>query len=299
MPELPEVETMCRGICSIEGYQVHRVKLIPCGLKPISVTPEIGEISQTLDRRTVTGVTRLGKRVLIWFDEKYLLVIEPRMTGLVMLENPPNFTHLRFEVLFQRSRKGLDKQHAKSANHRTKKLLFWDRRGLGTIRLMNEDQYQSDLKLRLGPDALEMTAKLFLERFAKTSRAIKVALLDQGLVAGIGNIYAAEILFLAGVDPRTQCNRLSRKQWERVASATRVILNAAIKYEGSTLSDGTYRNAINGEGSYQQCHRVYDREGNPCSRCAEGIIQRIVQAQRSTFFCRSCQRKRGQHPSLL
>ena len=129
MPELPEVETMCRGIRSIEGYQVHRVKLIPCGLKPISVTPEIGEISQTLDRRTVTGVTRLGKRVLIWFDEKYLLVIEPRMTGLVMLENPPNFTHLRFEVLFQRSRKGLDKQHAKSANHRTKKLLFWDRRG--------------------------------------------------------------------------------------------------------------------------------------------------------------------------
>ena len=75
MPELPEVETMCRGIRSIEGYQVHRVKLIPCGLKPISVTPEIGEISQTLDQRTVTGVTRLGKRVLIWFDEKYLLVI--------------------------------------------------------------------------------------------------------------------------------------------------------------------------------------------------------------------------------
>ena len=107
---------------------------------------------------------------------------------------------------------------------------------------MNEDQYQSDLKLRLGPDALEMTAKLFLERFAKTSRAIKVALLDQGRLRWNSmNIYAAEILASCCVDPRIQCNRLElRVMGERVMSATRVILNAVIKYEGSTLSDLQY-----------------------------------------------------------
>ena len=161
---------------------------------------------------------------------------------------------------------------------------------------MNEDQYQSDLKLRLGPDALEMTAKLFLERFAKTSRAIKVALLDQGLVAGIEHLCSGN-WFLAGVDPRTQCNRLSRA-WERVASATRVILTA-IKYEGSTLSDGTYRNAINGEGSYQQCHRVYDREGVLVRGVPRESFRELFRPNGAPFFVEVVKENGDSiHPSL-
>ena len=122
-------------------------------------------------------------------------------------------------------------------------------------------------------------------------RAVKVALLDQTVVAGIGNLYAAELLHVAGIDPRTRCDRLSRPQWGRIASAIGSVLNEAIKYEGSTLSDGTYRNALNKAGGYQNHHQVYDREGLDCPRCG-AAIQRIVQAQRSTFFCRQCQKKR-------
>ena len=169
-------------------------------------------------------------------------------------------------------------------------LIFWDRRGLGKIQLVTRDQYQSDIAKRLGPDALDVDESVLAQRFRKSSREIKVALLDQAAIAGIGNLYAAEILFVAGVDPRTKCNRIKKGQWQRIAEATRKILAAAIKYEGSTLSDGTYRSAINGEGSYQNHHQVYDRENQPCPVCSTPIL-RIVQAQRSTFFCKSCQRK--------
>jgi formamidopyrimidine-DNA glycosylase len=145
---------------------------------------------------------------------------------------------------------------------------------------------------RLGPDALAMTAELFRQQLAKSGRAIKVALLDQRSVAGIGNLYASEILHLAGVHPAARCDRLKRAQWQAVSDATQQILQAAIRYEGSTLGDGTYRNALNEAGGYQNHHRVYDRAGEACNRCGPTrAIQRIVQAQRSTFFCAGCQRK--------
>ena len=128
------------------------------------------------------------------------------------------------------------------------------------------------------------------EQLGRSQRAIKVALLDQSKVAGIGNLYASEILHVAQVDPRQRCSRLKPIQWRRIASATREVLDEAIRHEGSTLSDGTYRNALNQTGDYQNMHRVYDRADELCPRCGE-LIVRIVQSQRSTFFCRKCQRK--------
>ena len=123
-------------------------------------------------------------------------------------------------------------------------------------------------------------------------RAIKVALLDQKVVAGVGNLYASELLHLAAVHPAKRCSQLSRMDWERVHQQMQHVLGEAIKYEGSTLSDGTYRNALNKEGGYQNHHRVYDREGATCPSCRQEEIVRIVQAQRSTFFCPQCQRWR-------
>ena len=138
-----------------------------------------------------------------------------------------------------------------------------------------------------------MTAELYRERLSGSQRAVKVALLDQRAVAGIGNLYASEILHLSRIHPARRCDKLTRDQWRRVADATRSVLEAAIRYEGSTLGDGTYRNALNQAGGYQSHHRVYDREGEVCMRCgAASEIVRIVQAQRATFFCPSCQRKR-------
>jgi formamidopyrimidine-DNA glycosylase len=101
-------------------------------------------------------------------------------------------------------------------------------------------------------------------------------------------LYASEILHLAGIHPARRCHRLSRRHWSDVHAATLEVLHAAIRHEGSTLSDGTYRNALNQEGGYQYQHRVYDRAGQPCPAC-QGEILRVVQAQRSTFFCPACQ----------
>jgi formamidopyrimidine-DNA glycosylase len=117
-----------------------------------------------------------------------------------------------------------------------------------------------------------------------------VALLDQVRVAGIGNLYASEILHVCSVDPRRRACGLARGEVVRLAEAVRQVLEEAILYEGSTLSDGTYRNALNRAGGYQNQHRVYDRAGLPCPRCG-GLIRRIVQAQRATFFCAGCQKR--------
>ena len=119
---------------------------------------------------------------------------------------------------------------------------------------------------------------------------VKAALLDQRAVAGIGNIYAAEILFRVGIDPRIQCRRLRAETWERIAVEARRVLAEAIRLEGSSIGDETYRTADARPGRAQRRHRVYGREGKPCRRC-QTPVERIVLAQRATFFCPACQTK--------
>jgi formamidopyrimidine-DNA glycosylase len=285
LPELPEVETMCRGIAPIVGSRVVAAERPPCDRRRILVEPPVGTIDARLRGHRIESIGRRGKRVLIRIDDGQVIVIEPRMTGLVLLAQPPTTEHLRFRLVLE--------------GGPCDELLFWDRRGLGTVRLLTREQSERLLgDDKLGPDALDVNAPTLRDRLGSSRRAIKVALLDQKAVAGIGNLYAAEILHLAGVDPRARCDRLSGPQWQRIASAIGDVLRDAILHEGSTLSDGTYRNALNQDGSYQNLHRVYDREGEVCRRCGEGVIRRIVQAQRSTFFCPHCQKRVGKHPAI-
>ncbi|MCC9644301.1 bifunctional DNA-formamidopyrimidine glycosylase/DNA-(apurinic or apyrimidinic site) lyase [Rhodopirellula sp. JC740] len=293
MPELPEVETMCRGIRPIIGRTVERVEVPPCHCRPITIEPKIATLQRRLRDRQVADIQRRGKRVMLCFDDASRLVIEPRMTGLVLLADPPDPDHLRLRIQFKNS------SVARSATDFADELLVWDRRGLGTIRWMNDREYRVKIDERLGADALHITADQLKQNLGLSRRPVKVALLDQAAVAGIGNLYAAEILFLAGVDPRTRCDRLTQPQWQRIHAAIGEVLHDAIAHEGSTLSDGTYRNALNDPGGYQNMHRVYDREHQSCPRCETGVVRRIVQAQRSTFFCAGCQRKSGKHPSIV
>lgn len=281
MPELPEVETMVRGIRPfVEGAQLLKVSRCRCTKKPILVTPAMRQIRHRVAGTSVTSIFRLAKRVVIELSSKDCFVIEPRMTGLMLLSDPPSQEHLRLEWNFQPV-KGSSKPIS---------LWFWDRRGLGTVRLYSPDEFEENLgSHKLGPDALKIKLSEWKERFNKTSRMIKVALLDQKLVAGIGNLYASEILHLAKVDPAKSCNELEGEEIKKIASATKKILQKAIRYEGSTLGDGTYRNALNEAGSYQNAHRVYAREDEPCITCKREKIIRIVQAQRSTFYCPRCQ----------
>jgi formamidopyrimidine-DNA glycosylase len=143
----------------------------------------------------------------------------------------------------------------------------------------------------LGPDALSATAADLIVRLGASRRAIKVALLDQRSIAGIGNLYASEILHVARLHPARLCRRLTQSEWHRLAAAIHEVLTEAIRYEGSTLSDGTYRTALNDPGRYQNQHRVYGRAGEDCPTCGRGTVVRVVQAQRSTFYCPLCQRR--------
>ncbi len=279
MPELPEVETMRRGVEPAVGAKIIAAERLPCPRKPILIAPSIAAFNRRVAGARIARTGRAGKRIVLWTDRNDAIIFEPRMTGLLLLNDQPDALYARFRLRLR----------GKSA----KQIIFWDRRGLGSVRLLTERQFNAQLGLdKLGPDALDMTAELYRERLGKSQRAIKVALLDQRAVAGIGNLYASEILHRAGVHPERRCRQLTRGQWEAVAAATRDVLELAVRYEGSTLSDGTYRNALNKEGGYQNKHSVYDKAGGACPRCTGGVIQRIVQAQRSTFFCPCCQTRR-------
>jgi formamidopyrimidine-DNA glycosylase len=278
MPELPEVETMVRGIrAAVEGRRIAGFRRCPCRCRTIALRPTLRLIQCRCEGQTVVAVRRRAKRIVLELSSGDAFVVEPRMTGLVLLADPPDREHLRFEWRLE----GKLRQS----------LWFWDRRGLGTVRLLSQVQLAEALGAsHLGPDALEMTGELWRALCRRTTRPIKVALLDQKLVAGIGNLYASEILHLAGIHPARRAHRLNGRQIERMRECVLSILNEAIRHEGSTLSDGTYRNALNQAGDYQNAHRVYDREGQPCATCQGRLIRRIVQAQRSTFFCPSCQK---------
>lgn len=282
MPELPEVETMVRGVRPhLEGRRILSVHRCRCACKPIFIQPSLRTICRRTAGTTVTRVRRVAKRVLLDVSSGESFVIEPRMTGLMLLGQPPDRTHLRLQWRFD-------------GNGQYNSLWFWDRRGLGTVRLFTAEQLAVELgSQKLGPDALEMTEDQWYRRCAKTSRAIKVALLDQKLAGGIGNLYASEILHQARIHPAHPANELGPQQVRRLAESVREVLTEAIRCEGSTLGDGTYRNALNQDGNYQNMHRVYGRADEICPTCRKRRVRRIVQAQRSTFYCPSCQKRRG------
>ena len=278
MPELPEVETMRRGILAIQGATIDSAQRTPCEKRPISIKPRIDHLQRRVIGKRIASIDRLGKRVVLRLETDDRLIFEPRMTGLVLIEDPPNQEHLRFAL-------GL-------ADGPVGTLLFWDRRGLGCITLLTAKQYQAKLTDgSLGPDALEITLDEMRRRFQQSRVPVKVAFLDQSRVAGVGNLYASEILHLAKVHPGTPCNKVRKIQWQRIHQHMKDVLGLAIEHEGSTLSDGTYRNALNDPGAYQNQHRVYDREGQTCPTCQAAKINRTVQAQRATFFCKKCQKR--------
>ena len=279
MPELPEVETMVRGIRNhVIGRTIRDLVECPSDCRPISIRPTFRTIRKRLIGRTLQSVRRIGKRVVLDSDNGWSVVIEPRMTGLVLLSDPPSVEHLRLRWDFD-------------GPAEYDSFWFWDRRGLGVVSLYETSELATRFGVdKLGPDALEMTLANWESRCAESKREIKVLLLDQKIVAGIGNLYASEILHRAAIHPQAASNSLTKRSIERLAAATQAVLLKAIELEGSTLGDGTYRTALSQSGNYQNEHLAYMRAGQHCTVCQRGTIERIVQAQRSTFFCSHCQK---------
>src|SRR5690606_20971583 len=206
----------------------------------------------------------------------------------MLLTDPPSPEHLRFEWEFEplasvSNPRGADSHTSNGQSPPVchDRLWCWDRRGLGTLRLYSADELAGPLaRANLGPVALTMTPDQWSVALSRTRREIKVALLDQTLVAGIGNLYAREILQRAGIHPQAPASRLSRRRIARLQEATIGVLKTAILYEGSTLNDGTYRNALNKDGGVQNEHRVYARAGAGCVSSGVSAVRRLVQAHR-------------------
>ncbi|MDD5089193.1 MAG: bifunctional DNA-formamidopyrimidine glycosylase/DNA-(apurinic or apyrimidinic site) lyase [bacterium] len=274
MPELPEVETVVR---QIRPRLIHRTISGARFSVPRQLAPQTPrEISVAVRGKYVETIVRRGKFIGIELTGGTLL-IHLRMTGRLYVR-----TARKIPLPYERAWFDLD--------NGTDTLVFRDPRTLGTIRFFPAGREIGPL-VRLGWEPLHDDVSVDDVRAALARRtiAIKPLLLDQSVWAGIGNIYASEVLWAARIDPRTSCSRLSRAQVERLRDAVPVVLRRALERGGSTLRD--FASPDGQPGSYQREFRVYDREGEPCLHCGKPI-RRIVQAKRSTYFCSACQKRR-------
>jgi formamidopyrimidine-DNA glycosylase len=275
MPELPEVETIVRTLGpGIRGRTVEKAELL---FKPLLRRPPKGGLS-ALSGKRITGVRRRGKMAVIECEGGPTLVFHLKMTGQLLLARPgaekPD-KHTRLVVKFRDS---------------GPELRFRDVRKFGFLLCLPGASEAACAELSsLGPEPLEMTLDDLRRALHARKGRVKSLFLNQSVIAGIGNIYADEILFDAGIHPETPATALSKKKVERLWESTRKTLALAIEAKGSSLSD--YVDAEGRSGEFQLSHKVYDREGEPCPRCGR-LIRKIVVGGRGTHFCPRCQRKK-------
>lgn len=269
MPELPEVEVTRLGLVpQIAGRIISAVTVRDARLRwPISA-----EVRR-LAGRTVRAVGRRGKYLLVDCGDGHLIV-HLGMSGSLRVLPPdaPAQKHDHFDLVLG-----------------DRLLRLHDPRRFGAVLWTAERLETHPLLAHLGIEplsrALSGRALHALTRARRTS--IKQFLMDGRRIVGVGNIYANESLFRAGIDPRTRASRLSPERCERLARAIKVTLRAAIRAGGSSLRD--FVGSDGARGYFQSRYRVYDRAGKPCRRCGRPV-RRIVQGQRATFFCASCQK---------
>jgi len=271
MPELPEVETIVRDLePELQGRTIVAAD-VRSERSLAGHTAE--EFARGVLGQRIGEVRRRAKYILVHFENGEYLVVHLAMTGglMVRTELDPNDRHLR--IAFR-----LDDG---------KWLLFRDLRRFGRLRLLGAEGVRS-LDERLGPEPLdaqftwaELHARLAIRRLP-----VKAALLDQALLAGLGNIYADEALFRAMINPQRPANSLNKAETVRLHAAIIAVLREAIEGRGTSFSD--YRDGHGRRGKHLEALRVYRRTGLPCSRCGEPI-QRLVIGGRSTHFCPRCQ----------
>lgn len=281
MPELPEVETVRRGLIPhLEGHVIARVE----ARRPDLRRPLPPDLVQVLTGARVTGLRRRSKYILADLDGRGSLLLHLGMSGRIVIEGQSMGEFLRDPAILPRH------DHVVLTTDLGTIITYNDARRFGMIDLIPEGT-EAALFADLGPEPLsdDFTPASLAQSLSGRATPIKSALLDQRIVAGLGNIYVSEALSRAGIDPRRAAGRIGRERVTALHSHIRGILIEAIAAGGSSLRD--HRQA-NGElGYFQHSFRVYGREGQPCPTpgCA-GTIQRITQAGRSSFFCATCQR---------
>ena len=269
MPELPEVETTLRGVCPhFVGKTVREVIVRHKGLRwPVP------ETIQQLEGEKILSGARRGK-YLLFHTKPGTLLIHLGMSGALRISDPETPWRKHDHVALQLST--------------GKQLRFHDPRRFGCV-LLIDDPVTHPLLTPLGPEPLgdEFDAAYLQQQLKGKTANIKQAIMDSHLVVGVGNIYACEALFMAGISPKKAAGKVTAPSLEKLVSAIKEVLAASIEMGGTTLRDFLREN---GEpGYFKQTLRVYDREDEPCRTCG-AKVKRIVQSNRSTFYCPQCQK---------
>jgi formamidopyrimidine-DNA glycosylase len=273
MPELPEVEVIRRGLAP--GLLGRRILRVVMGEKRLRRESSTEEFREWVAGRTILELERRGKYLLFHLEGGATLLIHLGMTGRLLLgpgPSPPR-PHVHLTLHLEDGRE----------------LAFQDVRRFGQALVFPPGVEPAPLtQVGREPLSRQVTPEWLAQAARGRSRTIKNFLMDGRALAGVGNIYASEILFAARLHPALPAGRLSLDDWTRVLKETRRILKAAIAKGGTTVSD--YLNSRGETGLFQLELLVYGREGEPCRRCGQAIV-RIAQGGRSTFFCPQCQKK--------
>ncbi len=274
MPELPEVETIRR---SLERRVLLRtIQRVDVRETRFRVPIDAPGLARKLLRRRITAAARRSKYLLLHLDDEQVMVVHLGMSGSLVLspESAPLPRHAHVVLRLDGG----------------EELRFIDPRRFGMLFVVpDRDALSRDPRLvAIGPEPLSADFDLaYLRRRAcRVRKPVKNFLLDSTVVAGIGNIYACESLFAAGIHPRTPAGRLSGERLRRLHGAVLTVLRGALRSRGTTLQD--YRDSDGRPGANQRRLRVYGREGEPCLACRHPV-RRVVQAGRSTFYCPRCQ----------
>lgn len=271
MPELPEVETVVRGLR--QPLVGHTIQSMWYDWEKTIATPHVNEFEQRVIGQTVQAVKRRAKYIVVELDTDVLLV-HLRMTGRLYVTDADAEHHVDKWV------------HVKFGLDGAQELCFSDARKFGKIYLTHDIKTVTG---GIGPEPLEddFTVAVFTERMANRRKMIKPLLLDQTFVAGVGNIYADEALHRARIHPERTADTLTPDEITRLHGTVRAALRAGIQHEGASIN--WYRKADGTKGDSQNHFYVYGQEGEPCKTCNNAIIEKTRVAQRGTHFCPQCQ----------
>lgn len=276
MPELPEIETVKLQLGKVlVGHKLEEIKLL-------SYKTVKGKIDKLVDK-TVMGTERLGKVLLIDFGAGQKLGFHFKMTGqLIYLDGSTRIVggHPTEDFV------------AKMPSAHTRVIFQFDK---GTLYFNDQRQFgwiEINPKFvdKLGPETFELSASEFAGRIGKTRKPIKVALMDQERISGVGNIYANDACWEAKIYPGRLASEIRDTEWGELLGKLNLVLNEGIKYGGATAADAKYIDLHGLGGHYQEHFRVYDREGEKCLRNDGGVIKKIVMGGRGTYFCPVCQK---------
>jgi formamidopyrimidine-DNA glycosylase len=272
LPELPEVETIRTTLAAIIiGREINTVTIY---LPKVIYFPGMAAFQTTLTGKKIAGISRRGKYLLILLSGEYTLVIHLRMTGQLVYTKKPEPLPKHTHVIFQ-----LDEGE----------LRFTDIRQFGRIHLLPDHEvpcFPGIKKLGLEPLSPACSLKWLQSGLAGRERKLKQLLLDQSFIAGIGNIYADEILFAAKLHPERPAKSLTLAEARSLYRSIKTIIRAGIRYRGTSVRD--YIDGAGNNGSYQEQLKVYGREGKQCIRCGALVVRRRL-GGRSAYFCEGCQ----------